>query len=154
MAKKANKMTEIMLTVGMLKKRPGDLVKVKPGYARNYLVPSGKAIRVKGNEHKIKEHLEEWKKRDLEALALAEVQLVKLKELTLEIRAQSGIGNSLYGSITAVKIAHILKTEHDIDLSHRDVIVDPIKLLGNYKVKINLYGGQKTEIPLSVLPMV
>ena len=154
MAKKTNKMTEVMLTVGMLKKRPGDLVKVKPGYARNYLIPSGKAIRLKGNENKITQHLEVWKKMDLEAIALSEVQLEKLKDLTLEIRAQSGIGNSLYGSITAVKIAHILKTEHHIDISHRDVIVDPIKLLGNYRVKINLYGGHKTEIPVSVLPMV
>ena len=153
MPKKANKDIEVMLATAIMGKRPGDVVRVKGGYARNYLIPSNLAVRVKGNESRIQANKEEWTKRDEEQRVFAANYLEKLKKIILQLKVESGVGNTLYGSITGATVADILLKEHEVKVSKQDVIMNPIKLLGEYKVRVNLYGGLSVEIPLSVLPI-
>jgi len=153
MPKKANKDVEVILATAIMGKKPGDIVKVKGGYARNYLIPSNLAMRLKGNELRIQANKEEWAKRDEENRVLAGNYLETLKQINLQMKVESGVGNTLYGSITGASVADILLKQYAVKVAKQDVVMNPIKLLGEYKVKVNLYGGLSVEIPLSVLPI-
>ena len=153
MTKKANKMTQVVLTTGMMKQKPGDVVNVRTGYAKNKLIPSGLAIRLRGNEHIIKAKMEEWKRRDEEQQQIAERYKEKLEGISIEIKAESGVGNTLYGAINSARISHILKDSYNINIPKNDIIMDPIKLLGQYKVKLNLYGNHAVDLEVSVVPI-
>lgn len=150
--KKARKTIELMLTRAVGRKRPGELVQVKGGYARNYLIPKGYGIRVKGNEDKIQSQLEQWKTLDEVRQKEANEHLEQLQGMKLSIKAESGIGGSLYGSVGAVQIIAALE-EHGVKVSKQDISTVPIKALGDYKVKVRLYGGNSVELELSVVPI-
>ena len=152
MNKARNPGIEVMLTTALITKRPGDVIRVKRGYARNYLIPTGRAIRVKGNEAILESKRAEWESNDAKQRKIAHGYLETLKDVELEIKAESGIGNSLYGSVGAGDIAAILERNYGISVPKRDLIMAPIKLLGKYAVKVKLYGGMEIDLPVSVVP--
>ncbi|MDA3793396.1 MAG: 50S ribosomal protein L9, partial [Elusimicrobia bacterium] len=118
----------------------GELVDVKDGYARNYLLPKGlvwpdsKGYRSKIDElkHKIEVRKEQEKEA---ALELAE----KLKDISVTIEVEVGEDDRLFGSVTNIDIAQKLKDE-GVDIDKKIIVIDdPIKKLGVYKVSINLH---------------
>jgi len=119
--------------------KKGEILEVKEGYARNFLFPNSLAVEASGGALK---QIEEGKKaadrkkakEKEEALSLAE----KLKALTLTLRHKAGDEGRLFGSITSAEIAEALKQKgHDID-KKKIVLDDPIRLVGEYSVKIKL----------------
>ena len=141
-----------MLTTALGSKRPGDIIRVALGYARNFLIPTGAAIRVRGNEQVIEANRKSWEVADAKKREEAQKQLEKLQTARIEIKAESGIGNALYGSVTASDIAQILAKDYGISIEKRHLIMNPVKMLGEYNVQVNLYGGVSVKVPLSVLP--
>jgi large subunit ribosomal protein L9 len=117
----------------------GDIVKVKPGYARNFLLPRGIAVvadqkNVKAMEHE-KRIIAERARKAMEA---AKGVAGKLEKVSLSIKAKAGEEEKLFGSVTAMDIAEALKEAgHEVDKRKID-IAEPIKRLGSYTVSIKV----------------
>ncbi|MDH3744280.1 MAG: 50S ribosomal protein L9 [Acidobacteriota bacterium] len=133
--------------------RRGEIVEVKPGYARNYLVPRGLALKATpGNikvfeqqKHKIEIHHE--KERDAAAAVAAE-----LAGLSLEIRKRVGETETLYGSVTATDVTEALEAK-GVSVDRRRIDLEGgIKTLGEHPVRIELHSEVTAEIIVQVLP--
>jgi large subunit ribosomal protein L9 len=130
----------------------GDVVNVKPGYARNFLLPQGKAI--PATESRVKE-LEHHKRIVAEkaAKALKDVRARKdaLEALPLEISARAGEGGRLFGSVTSAQIAELLAQKgHEVDRRRID-LREPIKEVGEHAVAIKLHREVVARIKLRVV---
>jgi large subunit ribosomal protein L9 len=129
----------------------GDLVKTKVGYARNYLLPKGKAILA--TESKIKELAHN--KRVVEdklAKQLKDISALRdrLQNLTLSVVAKSGEEGKLFGSVTSVHLAALL-SEKGFEIDRRKIALsEPIKEVGDHKVPIRLRGELVAEVTVSV----
>lgn len=131
----------------------GEIVNVKPGYARNYLLPKNLAIIADEKNMKQLEHekrIIEIRKKKLERQK--EVLLEKLNNLELIIRKPVGEHEKLYGSVTAKDILEALKEEGITELTKKNILLEePIKQLGIYKVKIKLDAGKTVELKVWIV---
>jgi len=129
----------------------GDIVKVAPGYARNYLLPKGFAIEAteknaKALEH-VKRHLEYKKNRVLEA---AKQLAAKIEGIALSIAHQAGADDRLFGAVTNMELAEHLKANGvEIDRK-RIVLAEPIKHLGDFTAVIKLHPEVTATLKVSV----
>jgi len=118
----------------------GDIVKVAPGYARNYLIPKGYAIEATTRNAKALEHAKrqmEYKKNKVRELAKNLAEKIEASPLTLEHHA--GEGDKLFGSVTNMELAESLKKSGlDIDRK-RILLAEPIKHLGEFEVPVKLH---------------
>lgn len=129
----------------------GDIVKVRPGYARNYLLPRGLATVADKRNLRVLEHekriVEEKRKRTMSA---AEQQAKQLSAMTITIAARAGEEGKLFGSVTNIDIERAL-TDAGQTIERRRIRLDePIKSLGDYKVAIALAAGVEAEITVAV----
>ena len=129
----------------------GDVVKVKPGYARNYLLPRG--IAVAANRMNVAD-IEHQKllveaKRETErkkALGVAD----KVEGLVLEVAARAGEEDKLYGSVTNIDIEKLLHAQ-GLEVDRRKIdLTDPIKKLGTYRITVGIAHDVKATITLKV----
>lgn len=129
----------------------GDVVKVKPGYARNYLLPTGKALRAnKANMEKFEAERTERESRNAEARSAAEGTMKNMDGLSVVlVRAASEMGQ-LFGSVSAKDIAEaVAEAGHNID--KRQVVMDKaLKTLGLFPVKINLHAEVQVEVIVNI----
>jgi len=130
----------------------GDVVDVKPGYARNYLLPRDMAMEatpgnMKEFEHQRRKLQERLDKARSDAERLAE----QLQDLRLRIPVRVGEGDKLYGSVTTAMIASAL-AEEGLDLDKKKIELDkPIRSLGEYTVPVKVYPEVRPEIKLAVV---
>ncbi|MBC7534444.1 MAG: 50S ribosomal protein L9 [Ferruginibacter sp.] len=130
-----------------------ELVTVKNGYGRNYLIPSKLAIEASPSNMKM---MEEKKKQQAkkEAKLLAELNSViaVLKEGTLKIGAKTGTSGKIFGSVTSVQIARAIKEQKGYEIDRRRIsILDEVKELGSFKAKIDFGNGNETEVEFEVI---
>jgi large subunit ribosomal protein L9 len=130
--------------------RAGDVVKVAPGYGRNFLIPRQIAVEATPGNLKIVEIERRASarrdQRDKEAASLVAKDLAKL---VVTIRRKAGEGGTLYGSVTSLDIADFLIT-HNIDIDKRKIqLDDPIKSLGDYQIPIRLH--REVVVPIAVI---
>jgi large subunit ribosomal protein L9 len=132
--------------------RPGDVVDVKPGYARNYLVPRGLAIpATPGNLKKIEQEKARLEAAENKRIEGARGIAAGLESVSLTFSARVGDEEKLFGSVTASDIADQLKAQ-GFDIEKRQVdLHEPIKALGVYKVPIKLHAEVKPEIRVWVI---
>jgi large subunit ribosomal protein L9 len=133
--------------------RAGDVVEVKPGFAKNFLVPEGKAV--PASEAKIRE-VEHLKRQIAEKLAkeLADVRKAKqaLEALELEVKAKAGEEGRLFGSVTAVQVAELIAAK-GIEIDRRKIeLGEPIKELGDHTVSVRLHAEISATVRLKVSP--
>jgi large subunit ribosomal protein L9 len=141
---------EKVLNLGNL----GDKVKVKPGYGRNYLVPTGKAMRAtEANIAEFEARREELEKNAQQKLAAAGDRLAALAGFELVLSANASDEGKLYGSIGPREIADAV-TERGVELSKAEVIMGegPIRQVGEHAVLIHLHADVETEIKVTVNP--
>jgi len=131
----------------------GEVVRVKDGYARNFLIPSGKARRA--TDAAIKEF--EARRADLERahadkLQAAQAQGERLNGLTLQIAAKAGVDGRLFGSVTNFDVAEALgKQGFDVPKASVRLPVGPLKTVGDHKIAIALHTDVVVDITVSVL---
>ena len=130
----------------------GDVVNVKDGYARNYLLPQGKALRAtEANMERFEREREEIEKRNAEARAAAEKQAEKIRGAQMVMVRAAGETGHLYGSVTTRDIANALKEEFGVEVPRSAVQLEkPIKLIGLHDVKVRLHGEVVEVITLNV----
>jgi large subunit ribosomal protein L9 len=131
----------------------GEVVRVKDGYARNFLIPSGKAKRA--TEVAIKDFAErraELERVHAERLQAATSQGERLQGLTLQITAKSGVDGRLFGSVTNFDVSEALgKQGFDVPKANIRLPLGPLKTVGDHKVSIALHTDVVVEITVSVL---
>ena len=133
--------------------REGDLKEVKDGYARNFLLPTGKAIVAdKGSLANWDRHREQRDERDRAERVAAEATADRLRELKLEIPVKAGERGRLFGAVTSHQIAALINRE-GIELDrHALHLREPIKALGDYRIDIRVMPGVDAVVAVSVVP--
>ena len=130
-----------------------DLVKVRPGYARNFLIPRGMAEAATVSSRKslaelIKQraHKEEKLKKD------AEASVVKLKALNIKVAAKTGENGKIFGSVNSIQLAEAInKAGVTIERKNIDLKADHIKTIGKYNATIRLHKEVVIELPFEVV---
>lgn len=119
----------------------GDLVNVKAGFARNFLLPQGKAkVATEENKAEIESRRAEFEKLAAEALAAAEQRREKIEALAISITAKSGTEGKLFGSIGNIDISAAI-TEAGVEVEKREVRLPegPIRQAGEYEIVLHLH---------------
>src|SRR6266567_8575398 len=124
----------------------GEIVRVKAGYARNYLLPRKLAVEATtNNDCQIEGERAALAKREAKERSTAELQANQLGNLTLKFERKVGEAGVLYGSVTSIDVAHALKDQgYEID-RRRIVLREPIKRFGNYTVPVRLHRDVAVE---------
>jgi len=128
----------------------GEIASVKDGFARNFLIPKGLAVRATKSSRKLIEEENQQRKmrakkmkRNLQGIA------DKMKDISCTITVQAGEEDKLYGSVTATDIAEAITKLGEVKVSPKQVILEePIKILGVYTVTISLH--KEVEVPVKV----
>ncbi len=131
----------------------GDVVKVKDGFARNFLIPQGKAKRATPDNLKAFEvRRAELEKVQAEALAQAQERAAKLEGLTVQIAQKAGVDGRLFGSVTNYDIVEVLnKQGHEVDRSQIRMPQGPLKRVGDFPLEVALHSDVVVTITVSVL---
>ena len=128
----------------------GDVVRVKPGYARNYLLPRGLAVEANPKNLRVLEH----QKRVIGAKAerdrkTAEAQATQVEGLELHVRARAGEEGRLFGSVTNLDVERLLAAK-GVTVDRRRILLDePIKQLGTYPVVVQI--GREVRVTVQVI---
>ncbi|MBN1493191.1 MAG: 50S ribosomal protein L9 [Candidatus Omnitrophica bacterium] len=130
----------------------GDVVNVKDGYARNFLLPRGKAMLYSQNAFNV---IEKKKKQEAARYAKdienSKVLADKIASMSCTVKAQAGEDDKLYGSVTNIDIQSALEQE-GVEVDKRNIIIDePIKKLGIYSIKIKLLPEVETQLKVWVV---
>ena len=131
----------------------GDVVKVKDGYARNYLIPHGKARRAtEANLKAFESKRAELEKAQAEALAKSQERGAKLDGLTIQITQKAGVDGRLFGSVTNYDIVEALERQgHEVERSQIRMPQGPLKQVGDYPIQLALHTDVTVTITVSVL---
>ena len=131
----------------------GDVVKVKDGFARNFLIPQGKARRATPENVKLlEEKRAELERAAAEKLAAAEAAAAKLEGIAVQITQKSGVDGRLFGSVTNFDIAEALKAQgFEVVKGAVRLPQGPLKQIGDYDIVLDLHADVKANVKVSVL---
>ncbi len=131
----------------------GDVVKVKDGYARNFLIPKGKAKRAtEANLKAFESRRAELEKAQAANLAKAQERAAKLEGLTVQITQKAGPDGRLFGSVTNYDIVEALnKLGHEVERAQVRMPQGPLKQVGDYPIQVALHTDVAVTITVSVL---
>lgn len=130
-----------------------DLITVKNGYARNYLIPQGMAVnatesnkKVRAEDLKQKAFKEEKIKKEAEVLAKA------IDGITVKIGAKAGTSGKIFGSVNALQLAEAIKDQFKYDIDRKKIeIKDAVKEVGTFNAKVNLHKEVSADIKFEVI---
>ena len=130
-----------------------ELVNVKSGYGRNFLIPSKMAVEANpSNLKQLEERRKQLAKKEEKLLAEFNNVVSVLQESPLKIGAKTGTSGKIFGSVTSVQIARAIREQKGYEIDRRRIhIIDDVKELGNYKAKIDFGKGQEVEVDFEVI---
>ncbi len=129
-----------------------EVVKVRSGYARNFLLPRKLAIENSpGNRKQLEEKLKQVAKKEEKMLAEVNNVISKLKESPLKLGAKTGTSGKIFGSITALQLSRAIREQRGYEIDRKKITInDEVKELGTYKATIDFGNGHTTEIDFEV----
>lgn len=135
--------------------RNGDLVEVAPGYARNYLLPQGMAVRTTpGILKQVERRREAERQRLLELKKEAEAQKAALEKAgRLSISKQVGENDAIFGTVTNQDVADAIQSATNIEIDRRTITVPEIHKLGSYKIDLKLHPEVTATVEIQVVPL-
>ena len=131
----------------------GDVVSVKPGFARNFLLPFGKAKVANAESIKeLEERRAELEAKEAEVLANAEARKAKLDELSISITTKAGTEGKLFGSVGNADIADAV-TAAGVDLEKKEVRLPtgPIRVAGEFEIDLHLHSDVNATVKLTII---
>lgn len=130
-----------------------EVVKVKNGYARNYLIPQKFAVEANPtNLKQLAERVKVQSKKEAAMLAQINSVIAVLKESAIKLGAKTGTSGKIFGSVTSLQIARAIRDQKGYEIDRKRItITDEIKELGNYKASIDFGNGNVTEIEFEVV---
>ena len=129
-----------------------DLVKVKPGYGRNYLIPQGLAMVANDSNRKLWDEFQKQAARREDKL-MKELQTVidKLKNNTVRVGAKAGTSEKLFGSITTLQVADAIKSQLGVSIDRKKIdLPEDVKTLGTYTANVHLHKDVDVELSIEV----
>jgi large subunit ribosomal protein L9 len=131
----------------------GDIVKVKQGFARNFLIPTGKAKRATpANLAEFEQRRSELEKAQNRILSSAQEKAERLEGLMVQVSQKAGVDGRLFGSVTNADIAEALETQgFEVAKGAVRLPEGPLKHVGDYEITLDLHSDIKAHIKVSVL---
>jgi large subunit ribosomal protein L9 len=128
-------------------------VKVRNGYARNFLIPQKLAVEASpGNLKQLQERMKQLQKKEDKLMAEINKVIEVLKASPLRIGAKTGTSGKIFGSVTAVQLVRAIRDQKGYEIDRRRVqILDEVKELGTYKARIDFGNGNETEAEFEVV---
>jgi large subunit ribosomal protein L9 len=130
-----------------------EVVKVKNGYARNFLLPRQLAVESSpSNRRQLEERMKQVKKKEEKMLAEINSVIAKLKEAPLKVGAKTGTSGKIFGSITSLQISRAIREQKGYEIDRKRITFpDEVKELGTYKANIEFGNGQTAEVDFEVV---
>jgi large subunit ribosomal protein L9 len=130
-----------------------ELVKVRNGYARNYLIPQKLALEANpSNRKQQEEKAKQLQKKEAKMLAELNLVIAKLREAPLKIGAKTGTSGKIFGSVTSLQLTRAIREQKGYDIDRKKIhIIDEVKELGTYKASIDFGNGNSTEVEFEVV---
>jgi large subunit ribosomal protein L9 len=130
-----------------------ELLKVKNGYARNFLIPQGLAVEANpSNKKQLEERLKVGKKKEAEMLAQINTVIEKLQDGALRVGAKTGTSGKIFGSVTPLQISRAIKEQKGYDIDRKKInINEEVKELGTYKANIDFGNGKSADVDFEVV---
>ena len=129
-----------------------EVVKVRSGYARNFLLPRHLAVENNpGNKKQLEERLKQVRKKEDKMLAEINSVIAKLKEGPVKLGAKTGTSGKIFGSVTSLQLSRAIREQKGYEIDRRKIsITDEVKELGAYKATIDFGNGHSTELDFNV----
>lgn len=130
-----------------------ELVTVKPGYARNYLIPNKFAVEASASNLKMMdEKKKQFDKKEAKLLAEINNVIATLADGIIKVGAKTGTSGKIFGSVTSVQIARAIRDQKGYEIDRRRITIqDDVKELGTFKASIDFGNGNETEIEFEVI---
>jgi len=130
-----------------------ELVKVRNGYARNFLIPRKLAVEASpSNVKQMEERMKQAKKKEDKMLAEVNSVIAKLNESPLKVGAKTGTSGKIFGSVTALQISRAIREQKGYEIDRKKIsITDEVKELGTYKAHIDFGNGKFADIDFEVV---
>src|SRR5687767_6787296 len=130
-----------------------EVVKVRNGYARNFLLPRQLAVENSpGNRKQLEERMKQVKKKEDKMLAEFNTVVEKLKEAPLKLGAKTGTSGKIFGSVTSLQISRAIREQKGYEIDRKRIsITDEVKELGTYKAHIDFGNGQSADVEFEVV---
>ena len=130
-----------------------EVVKVKNGYARNFLLPRQLAVENSpSNRKQLEERMKQVRKKEEKMLAEINSVIEKLKEGPLKLGAKTGTSGKIFGSVTSLQLSRAIREQRGYEIDRKKItIADEVKELGTYKAVIDFGSGHTTEVEFEVV---
>jgi large subunit ribosomal protein L9 len=130
-----------------------EVVKVRHGYARNFLIPRKMAVEASpSNMKQLEERMKQLKKKENQMLAAMNSVLEKLKEAPLKVGAKTGTSGKIFGSVTTLQISRAIREQKGYEIDRKKIqLPEDVKELGTYKATIEFGNGQTAEVEFEVV---
>lgn len=130
-----------------------EVVKVKNGYARNYLLPRQLAVENSpANSKQLEERMKQVRKKEAQMLAEVNSVIAKLNEAPIKLGAKTGTSGKIFGSVTSLQISRAIREQKGYDIDRKKITLpDEVKELGTYKATIDFGNGKNTEVEFEVI---
>jgi len=129
------------------------VVKVKNGYARNFLIPRKMAVENSpSNNKQLEERLKQVRKKEEQMLAEINSVIAKLNEGPIKLGAKTGTSGKIFGSVTNLQISRAIREQRGYDIDRKKIsIPEEVKELGSYKAVIDFGNGKTAEVSFEVV---
>jgi large subunit ribosomal protein L9 len=130
-----------------------EVVTVRNGYARNFLIPQKMAVEASSSNLKqLEERLKQIRKKEEKMLAEINKVIAALQEGPISIGAKTGTTGKIFGSITTVQIAKAVREQKGYEIDRRRIhLLDEIKEIGSYKAKVDFGNGNEAELAMEIV---
>ena len=130
-----------------------EVVRVKNGYARNYLLPRQLAVENSpSNKKQLEERMKQVKKKEDKMLAEINSVIAKLNEAPLKLGAKTGTSGKIFGSVTSLQLSRAIREQKGYEIDRKKIsLPDEVKELGTYKATIDFGNGKSTEVEFEVV---
>ena len=130
-----------------------EVVKVRNGYARNFLIPQKYAVEASpSNLKQLEEKMKQIRKKEAAMLKEVNAVIAKLKDGALKIGAKTGTSGKIFGSVTTLQLSRAIREQKGYNIDRKKIsIADEVKELGSYKATIDFGNGSSTEVEFEVV---
>ena len=133
--------------------KKGDVIEASDGYARNFLFPRKLAQEATdANMHILNNKIENERKQKLAELEAAQKLAGELKGKEIKITAKTGENVKLFVAITIKDVAQLIKEQYKVDIDKKKIVMDTIKVAGNYEIDVKLYPEVSTKMKVIIVP--
>ena len=130
-----------------------ELIKVRNGYARNFLIPRKLAVEASpGNVKQLEERMKQFKKKEEKMLAEVNSVIAKLSESPLKVGAKTGTSGKIFGSVTPLQLSRAIREQKGYEIDRKKIsLPDEVKEIGTYKAHIDFGNGKYADVDFEVV---